>query len=153
MLDINNVEDQLDATITIYRYSNQLNMFRAKNCPKHVELIGISINCYCCIQLVFYIIYMHDAQSTNIKFVMEVFQCKKNRCSPSTMNAYVKWIYGSTHVRTEYLTLTRLVLLPEKNIVCAQLIVPNEYQPWQTKLLCLPAAGPQQGRVVSHFMN
>ena len=28
-----------------------------KNCPKHVELIGISVNCYCSIQLVFYVIY------------------------------------------------------------------------------------------------
>jgi len=30
---INNVEDQLDATITIYWSSNQLNMFRAILCP------------------------------------------------------------------------------------------------------------------------
>ena len=30
----------------------------AKNFLKHVELIGISINCYCCILLVFYIIYI-----------------------------------------------------------------------------------------------
>ena len=29
IIDINNVEDQLDAKITIYWYSNQLNMFRA----------------------------------------------------------------------------------------------------------------------------
>ena len=29
IIDINNVEDQLDATKTIYWYSNQLNMFRA----------------------------------------------------------------------------------------------------------------------------
>ena len=29
IIDINNVEDQLDATVTIYWYSNQLNMFRA----------------------------------------------------------------------------------------------------------------------------
>ena len=29
IIHINNVEDQLDATITIYWYSNQLNMFRA----------------------------------------------------------------------------------------------------------------------------
>ena len=29
IIDINNVADQLDATITIYWYSNQLNMFRA----------------------------------------------------------------------------------------------------------------------------
>jgi hypothetical protein len=21
----------------------------ARNCPKHIEMIGISINCYCCI--------------------------------------------------------------------------------------------------------
>ena len=28
-MNLNNVEDQLDATITIYWYSNQLNMFRA----------------------------------------------------------------------------------------------------------------------------
>ena len=29
IIDVNNVEDQLDATINIYWYSNQLNMFRA----------------------------------------------------------------------------------------------------------------------------
>ena len=29
IIDINNVEDQLDTTVTIYWYSNQLNMFRA----------------------------------------------------------------------------------------------------------------------------
>ena len=68
---INNVEDQLDAKRTIYWYSNQRsrppagnnlgalhhllyntvlrNWGWAKNCPKHVELIGILINCYCCI--------------------------------------------------------------------------------------------------------
>ena len=33
IIDINNVEDQLDATITIYWYSYQLNMFRAIFCP------------------------------------------------------------------------------------------------------------------------
>ena len=33
IIDINNVEDQLDATIIIYWYSNQLNMFRAIFCP------------------------------------------------------------------------------------------------------------------------
>jgi len=33
MHDLNNVEDQLHATITIYWYSNQLNMFRAIFCP------------------------------------------------------------------------------------------------------------------------
>jgi len=30
---VNNVEDQLDATLTIYWYSNQLNMFQAIFCP------------------------------------------------------------------------------------------------------------------------
>ena len=30
---INNVEDQLNATIKIYCYSNQLNIFRAIFCP------------------------------------------------------------------------------------------------------------------------
>jgi len=33
IISINNVEDQLDATITIYWTSNQLNMFRAIFCP------------------------------------------------------------------------------------------------------------------------
>ena len=32
-ISINNVDNQLDATITIYWYSNQLNMFRAIFCP------------------------------------------------------------------------------------------------------------------------
>jgi len=31
--NINNVEDQLDATVKIYWYPNQLNMFRAIFCP------------------------------------------------------------------------------------------------------------------------
>ena len=33
IIDINIVEEQLDATITIYLYSNQLNMFREIFCP------------------------------------------------------------------------------------------------------------------------
>jgi len=32
-----------------------------KNFPKRVELIVVSINCYCCIWLVFYIIYINEA--------------------------------------------------------------------------------------------
>ena len=36
-----------------------------KNCPKHVELIGIAINCYYCIKLVFNIIYMRIKFSNN----------------------------------------------------------------------------------------
>ena len=32
-IHVNNVEDQLDATITIYWYSNQLNMLRTIFCP------------------------------------------------------------------------------------------------------------------------
>ena len=35
----------------------------ANNCPKHVELIGITINCHCYMWLVFYIIYINDAWS------------------------------------------------------------------------------------------
>ena len=33
IIEINNVEDQLDATVAIYWYTNRLNMFRAIFCP------------------------------------------------------------------------------------------------------------------------
>ena len=33
LFSINNVDDQLDATVTIYWYSYQLNMFQAIFCP------------------------------------------------------------------------------------------------------------------------
>jgi hypothetical protein len=38
-MQVNNINEQLDATITILLILNQLNMFWAIFCPKHVELI------------------------------------------------------------------------------------------------------------------
>ena len=47
IIDVNNIEDQVDASISIYWYSNQLNMFRAIFCPSS----GVQ---YCVLQHVVY---------------------------------------------------------------------------------------------------
>jgi len=87
-------DNNLDALIP-HAVNHSLALLRmGKICPKHVELIGRSINCYCCIQLVLYFIYIEDARSNS-----NVFQNYKTKGELGLYCVLIQlWVNNSDYV-------------------------------------------------------